>query len=321
MSWRIATRRSGLARAQARLVADSLAAATGRPAELVPLSTTGDEHPDRAVQSFDAKGLFVDGVRAAVLDGRCHLAVHSYKDLPTAGAPPLVVAAVPRRADPRDALVTRDGHDLDALRQGSTVGTSSARRQALLAHARPDLDVRPLRGNLDTRLRRVAGGDLDAVVVALAGLHRLGGDLAGCTAVPLDHDRCLHAPAQGALALECRDDDGPTLEALRAVDDPDSHLGARTERLLLAELEGGCTAPIGAHARLVGDAGAAARLVLTGVLADPAGAEVLWAEETGDPERPEELAREVATALRAGAGAAILGRLRADDRERAFGAP
>lgn len=299
-------------------MAEALTAATGRAAQLVALSTTGDDDPARAVTSFDAKGLFVDGVRAAVLEGRCEVAVHSYKDLPTEPAAGLVVAAVPARADPRDALVTRGGLELAALPAGSTVGTSSARRRAQLAHARPDLVVRALRGNLDTRLARVADGDLDAVVVALAGLVRLGPTGLAVTAVPLGHDRCLHAPAQGALAVECRADDGGTRAELRAVDDPASRRAAHAERRLLACLEGGCTAPIGAHAEpLDGDG---SRLELTGVLADPDGAAVLRATAQGRAGALDDLAGAVAAELRT-RGEHIVRRLRSDRRERVFGGP
>jgi hydroxymethylbilane synthase len=228
--WRVATRRSSLARAQAGAVAEALAAATGRPAELVAVSTTGDERPDRAVEAFDAKGLFVDGVRRAVLDGRAHCAVHSYKDLPTERRRGLLVGAVPRREDPRDLLVTRDGARLSTLPSSATVGTSSARRKAQLQRARRDVLVQPLRGNLDTRLRRVAAGELDAVVVALAGVKRSGPVDLPLQAVPLEHGECLHAPAQGALAVECRDDDAETLAALDRVDDRETRTLVRAER-------------------------------------------------------------------------------------------
>ncbi|MEX0868666.1 MAG: hydroxymethylbilane synthase, partial [Nitriliruptoraceae bacterium] len=172
---RVATRRSALARAQAQQVADALHAATRRPTELVPLATTGDEHPDRAIESFDAKGVFVDRTRQAVLDGDCDVVVHSYKDLPTGRAPGLVIGAVPARVDPRDALVSRDGWRFAELPRDRTVtvGTSSVRRRAQLLNHRRDVLVQPLRGNLTTRLERVAAGDLDAVVVAVAGLLRL----------------------------------------------------------------------------------------------------------------------------------------------------
>lgn len=318
-SWRIATRRSRLARAQARLVAEALAAATGRPAALVPLSTTGDADPERAVRSFDAKGLFVDGVRAAVLDGRCQLAVHSHKDLPSQPVAGLVVAAVPVRADPRDALVTRDGHRLADLPEGATVGTSSARRGAQVLNARPDLRVRPLRGNLDTRLGRVADGDLDAVVVAMAGLVRLDPEDAGVSVVALDHHECLHAPGQGALAVECREGDEATRAALAGIDDPDTHLTVRTERDLLGDLEGGCTAPIGAHARVL--AGPDRRVALTALLADPEGSTVLRDSGQAPEGQARALAGRLAASLRERGGEDIVRRLREDRSKRAFGAP
>ncbi|HEY8341365.1 MAG TPA: hydroxymethylbilane synthase, partial [Egibacteraceae bacterium] len=199
---RIATRRSALARAQAFQTGQLLQVRTGEPFELVPLATTGDLHPDRAVGDFDTKGLFVDAIRAAVLDGDCDVAVHSFKDLPSDPVDGLVVAAVPPREDPRDVLVSRDGAVLSTLADTATVGTSSQRRRLQLLRARPGLSVLPLRGNLDTRLRRVADGELDAVVVAFAGLRRLyrpeaeGGVGAlglPLTAAPLEPGECLPA--------------------------------------------------------------------------------------------------------------------------------
>jgi len=304
--WRVATRRSVLARTQAGHVAQALEAATGRPAELVPLSTTGDEHPERALEAFDTKGLFVDGVRRAVLEGDCHLAVHSFKDLPTEAAEGLVVGAIPARADPRDLLVTRDGARLATLARDATVGTSSARRKAQLQKARRDLLVQPLRGNLDTRLRRVADGDFDAVVVAMAGVLRLGPDLdVPVKAVPLEHGECLHAPAQGALAVECRAGDGEVLAALASIDDEDTRRCVTTERALLAELEGGCTAPIGAHAEARGD-----RLELLGMLSDPSGTRLLRASAQAALTEGDRLAAALARTLLEQGGDAILERLR-----------
>ncbi len=293
--WRVATRRSALARAQAGQVAEALAATTGDEAQLLPLSTTGDEHPDRAVERFDAKGLFVDGVRRAVLEGRADVAVHSYKDLPTERQRGLLVGAVPAREDARDVLVTREGHRLATLPQGATVGTSSARRRAQLQRARRDLLIQPLRGNLDTRLRRVAEGSLDAVVVALAGLIRHGPFDLDVQAVALEHGECLHAPAQGALAVECRDDDADTIQVLRRLEDPDSRTQVRAERALMVRLQGGCTAPIGAHAAFV-EVDGARRLELLGLFADPTGTHLYRASAQGAPDQPERLGRELADA-------------------------
>lgn len=305
--WRIASRRSTLARAQAAQVAEALAAATGDRFELLALSTTGDDHPDRAVEAFDAKGLFVDGVRQAVLDGRADLAVHSHKDLPTDRCRGLLIGAVPPREDPRDALVTRDGARLTTLRRGATVGTSSARRRAQLLHARRDVSVRPLRGNLDTRLRRVADGDLDAVVVALAGLARTGPSALDLRAVALEHGECLHAAAQGALAVECRDDDPDTIAVLRALDDPTTRTVVRAERALLTRLQGGCTAPVGAHATTTSDG----RLELLGMLAVPSGTQLLRASQQAAATEPERLGRTLADRLLHRGGDRIMEGLRA----------
>ena len=307
MTWRVATRRSALARAQAQQVADALAAASARPAELVPLTTTGDEHPDRAVESFDAKGLFVDGIREAVRDGRADIAVHSYKDLPTIRSPGLVIGAVPTRLDPRDALVTREGHGVARLPRLATVGTSSARRRAQLARARRDLVLQPVRGNVDTRLRRVADGDLDGVVLALAGLARLGPTEHAVNAVVLEHGECLHAPAQGALAIECREDDDATLEALHALDDTATRALIRAERALLEEMSGGCTAPIGAHAAYVSES----RIELLGMVSDPSGTNLYRASHQGAAHDPAALGVALAITLLDAGGRDVLDRLRA----------
>ncbi len=298
--WRIATRRSALARAQAGQVADALSKVTGRPAELVPLATTGDEHPDRAIESFETKGLFVDGTRQAVLEGDCHLVVHSYKDMPTEPAAGLVIGSVPRRVDPRDVLVTRTGHRLSDLPRDRTItiGTSSARRRSQIARARRDLLLQPLRGNITTRLERVADGALDGVVLALAGLLRLGPDLDGLAAVPLEHGECLHAPAQGALALECRQDDEPTRQALALLDHAQTRAMVTAERMLLTGLGGGCTAPIGAHAEVVADSDGRQRLELLGMISDPNGSRLERASHHAALSEPELLGATLASTLR-----------------------
>ena len=315
--WRVATRRSRLARTQAQQVADALSEATGRPAELVPLSTTGDDHPERAVEAFDAKGMFVDGVRQAVLDGRAHVAVHSFKDLPSERFAGLLVGAVPPREDPRDLLVTRDGARLSTLPRGATVGTSSARRRAQLQRARRDLLVQPLRGNLDTRLARVAEGDLDAVVVAFAGVRRLGPTDLQVKAIALEHGECLHAAAQGALAIECRDDDGGTLDALKLIEDDETRTLVRAERALLARLQGGCTAPIGAHATLL-DGG---RMELLGMVSDPGGTNLHRASHQAAADQPEMLGRTLAETLLDAGGRDVMDRLRRRNGEIPMGGP
>lgn len=303
MTWRIATRRSLLARAQAAQVGQALAATTGRDFELVALSTTGDDNPERAIEAFDAKGIFVDAVRGAVLDGDCDFVVHSYKDLPTTPADGLAIAAVPRRVDPRDALVTREGHRLVDLPRDRTVtlGTSSARRRAQVARVRRDVVLQPLRGNLDTRLRKVADGVLDGVVVAAAGLLRAAPQVAGVSAVALEHGEMLHAPAQGALAIECRSDDDQTRVALRTIDHRETRLTVGAERQLLAALEGGCTAPIGAHAQII-DGPRGPLVELLGLLSDASGTRLARTSQRGALTEVAEVSAAVASSLLAATG-------------------
>jgi hydroxymethylbilane synthase len=263
------------------------------------MATTGDEHPDRAIEAFDAKGLFVDHTRQAVLSGDCHMVVHSYKDLPTAPAPGLTIGAVPARVDPRDALVTASGWRLAELPRDRQViiGTSSARRRAQLMRHRRDVLVQPIRGNIGTRLGKVADGHLDGIVLAVAGLLRLRPDVTGLTAVPLEHGEMLHAPAQGALAIECRDDDDVTRVALLTVDDATTRTEVGAEREMLRVLEGGCTAPIGAHAEVRRSSAGDDRLVLLGMVADPNGTHLHRASHETAADQPEKLGRAMAATL------------------------
>lgn len=244
---RLGTRRSALAMAQSRWVATQLAA-LGVETEIVPISTFGDESIAH-LTTIGGTGVFAAAIRQALLAGRIDLAVHSLKDLPVAPEPGLVVAAVPVRDDPRDALVARDGLTLGELPAGATVGTGSPRREAQLAALGLGLEVRPVRGNVDTRIQRVRGGDLDAVVLARAGLSRLG-RLEEITET-IDPLQMLPAPGQGALAVECREDDLALRASLAQLDDPDTRVCVVAERALLAALEAGCTAPIGALAEVV----------------------------------------------------------------------
>lgn len=303
---RIATRRSALARAQATQVGLSL----GVPFELVPLATTGDLHPDRAIEAFDTKGMFVDAIRAAVADGSCELAVHSAKDLPGDAVEGLTIGAHPRREDPRDVLVTGAGHLLRSLPSIATVGTSSARRRLQLLRVRPDLQVLAVRGNVETRLRKVVDGELVAVVVALAGLRRLYTDPSAggvgplglpLKAVTLEPGECLPAPAQGALAVECRADDERTLAALARIDDPATRVAVRAERTFQRLLGGGCLTPIGGLASIVGD-----RLELAGMLADPVRRRVLRQTATGTTAAPDAVAHALAERIRARGGDEML---------------
>lgn len=301
---RIATRRSALARAQAFQVGQDLAERTGGDFELVAVSTTGDEQPERAVASFDAKGLFVDGTRREVLAGRADFVVHSAKDLPSQRAEGLALAAVPRRADPRDALVTRDGRPLAELDRAAVVGTSSERRKLQLLAAKPELEVVGLRGNLDTRLRKVADGEIDACVIAMAGLQRLlvppeqGG--VGTLDVPvriapLEPGECLPAPAQGSLAVECRSGDDDARAAAKLVDDRTAHTRLLAERALLARLDAGCLSAVGALCTLTGVGG----LELIGMWGDPASGRSVRRSLTGSYDKPAQLGRDLADDLKA----------------------
>jgi hydroxymethylbilane synthase len=246
---RLGTRASALARTQSQTVADAITAATGTPVELVHITTEGDRS-QAAIAQLGGTGVFVTAIRAALLDRRIDLAVHSYKDLPTAPADGLVLAAVPPREDPRDALVARDGLTLGELPPGSRIGTGAPRRVAQLRALGLGLDVVAIRGNVDTRMRRVRGigpeGDLDAVVLARAGLARLG--RLDAVTETLDPLQVLPAPAQGALAVECRSDDARTRELLAPLEDPDTRACVVAERATLAALEAGCSAPVAAYA-------------------------------------------------------------------------
>lgn len=240
---RVATRGSELARRQAQRVVHLLTGPDGSgEAELVVVSTTGDQRSDVPIHAMGGTGVFVKEVQQAVLDGRADLAVHSAKDLPSDTPPGLVLAAMPERADARDALV---GSTLDDLPTGALIGTGSVRRRAQLAAIRPDLGFAELRGNIGTRLEKAAS--FDAIVVAAAALDRL--DQAGRIAERLDPSVLLPQVGQGALAVECRADDAATIERLRAVDDADVHAAVDAERAFLTELGGGCNLPCGALAQ------------------------------------------------------------------------
>ncbi len=244
---RVGTRGSALAVAQTTTVADALARATGRPTTLVTVRTEGDVSA-RPLAELGGAGVFAAALRRALLAGECDLVVHSLKDLPTAPEPGLAIAAMPARADARDALCARDGLTLAALPAGARVGTGSPRRAAQLLARRPDLAVTGLRGNVDTRLRTVADGALDAVVLAAAGLDRLG--RAAEATERFELDEWPTAPGQGALAVEVRAGE----EHLAAMlDDAPTRLAAQAERRVLALLEAGCSAPVGVHARLASD--------------------------------------------------------------------
>ena len=293
---RLATRRSDLAMAQSRSIGEQLAALTGRELELVEVTTQGDIDLAPLTQ-IGGTGVFVVAVRQAVIDGRADVAVHSLKDLPTTPDPRLALAAIPPREDPRDVLVAGGGATLSGLPVGARVGTGSPRRRSQIAALRPDLELVEIRGNVGTRIARVVGrgdgtadgpadgppdgppdgeaapgGDLDAVVLAAAGLVRLGRQ--DEITELIDPDRVLPAPGQGALAVEVRAEvlegaDSSLAAALHTLDDPGTRAAVDAERALLAALEAGCSAPVGALAQV--EPGAVAALHLRAVMARPDG--------------------------------------------------
>lgn len=293
---RIGTRGSVLATTQAGTVRDALIAA-GRPAELVVITTKGDVTPG-PVQRIGV-GVFTAELREALLAGEVDVAVHSYKDLPTFQDPRLVIAAVPEREDPRDALVARDGLVLGELPPGSKVGTSAPRRRAQLAALGLGLQIEPLRGNIDTRIGKVDSGELDAIVIARAGLSRIG--RLDRVTESLEPVQMLPAPSQGALAVECRSDDPEMIELLAGLDHAPSRAAVVAERSLLAELEAGCTAPVGAIAEVVesldDDGRVIEELSVRGCAAALDGSDVLRASAVGAPEKAEELGRRIAREL------------------------
>jgi len=279
----LATRGSALALTQSRWVAGALAAA-GVRVELVVIQTTGDRAP--AAGGLADKSRFVKEIEDALLAGAADVAVHSAKDLPGDLPDGLQIAAVPERADPRDALC--GACSVDALGFEATVGTASLRRRAQLLGRRPDLRVTELRGNVDTRLRRLREGRCDAIVLATAGLGRLG--LSG--GVPIPANVMVPAPGQGCLALEVRRDDERTAALLRGLDDPSSHRQLAAERALARRLGADCHTPLGANARLVGDA-----LELTAFLSLPDGRQPLRASQCGDAAAPDALGEALADVL------------------------
>jgi len=248
---RIGTRGSKLALAQTELVAEKLRAAHPElRVETEIITTAGDRDQVSSLSAGEGVGWFTSALQDALLRGDVDLAVHSYKDLPTRRPEGLAIAAVPMREDPRDALVTNRRATLRSLAPGAVVGTSSARRTAQIRAMRPDLEIREIRGNVDTRLAKLDAGDYDAIVLALAGLRRLG--LEGRASQVLGFEEMLPAPAQGALAIECRVDDVGTRTLLQPIDDPDLRLVVTAERVFLATLEAGCAFPAAAHAERFG---------------------------------------------------------------------
>jgi hydroxymethylbilane synthase len=289
---RIGTRGSALALLQARAVASALA---GAETAIVPMRTEGDRLAEARLAAVGGKGLFVREIEEAVLRGEIEVAVHSLKDLPAESPPGLMLAAFPAREDPRDVLVTRLPATVETLAPGARVGTSSPRRRALLLAVRPDLAVEPIRGNVDTRLRKLASGEWDAIVLAAAGLRRLG--VTPESWVALDPETFVPAVGQGILAVQARVDDHATRACLARLDDPATRACALAERAYLARLGASCNTPMAAHARVDG-----ATVRMAAVVASDDGRRLLRESAAAPAADAARLGREVAeTLLRRGA--------------------
>jgi hydroxymethylbilane synthase len=293
---RIGTRGSPLALAQARMVRAQLAAAHGwdeAAIEIAVIRTSGDRIQDRPLSEAGGKGLFTKEIEEALLAGEVDLAVHSAKDMPTVLPDGLTLAAYLPREDARDVFISRRAASLSELPQGAVVGTASLRRQAMVKRLRPDVSVVPLRGNVETRLKRLEAGEVDATLLALAGLKRLG--LAHAATAILAADEFLPAVGQGAIAIETRDNDAPTRELLAKIDHADTSVALEAERAFLAVLDGSCRTPIAGHAVVEG-----ARLRFCGMILRPDGSQALETRRAGG--------RREAAALGADAGAELKGR-------------
>jgi hydroxymethylbilane synthase len=303
---RVGTRGSALAMAQTTAIANRMATAAGAQVEIVPITTHGDTSRE-SLSSLGGTGVFASALREALLAGECDVVVHSFKDLPTAAHPGLAIGATPKRADARDVLCARDGFTLDTLPEGARVGTGSPRRVAQLKAHRPDLVVVDIRGNVDTRLGYVAAGELDAVVLAAAGLGRIG-RLDDVATEFLELSDWPTAPGQGALAIEVRDEkhERHLAGALAAINHVTTQATTRAERLVLARLEAGCAAPIGATA-VVDDL-----IFLTATVYSPDGTARLTSSHAATPEShslahlleaADDIAERVADELLAGGAA------------------
>jgi hydroxymethylbilane synthase len=291
---RLGTRGSPLALAQARMVRQALATAHGFDPEQIAtevIRTSGDRIQDRPLADVGGKGLFTKEIEEALAAGAIDLAVHSSKDMPTVLPPGLVLSAFMEREDPRDVFISRKAKSIADLPRGATVGTASPRRQAMVKRRRPDLTIVPLRGNVETRLRKLDEGVADATLLALAGLKRLG--LADAATAVLDVNEFLPAVGQGAIGIETRADDARTRELLAAINHADTFSALAAERAFLAVLDGSCRTPIGGHATISGG-----RLRLRGMVVKPDGSEAFEATREGDVRDAERLGADAGAELK-----------------------
>ncbi|MGY1584808.1 hydroxymethylbilane synthase [Streptomyces sp. MN13] len=309
---RLGTRRSKLAMAQSGQVADAVSQVTGRPVELVEITTYGDVSRESLAQ-IGGTGVFVTALRDALLRGEVDFAVHSLKDLPTAQPEELVIAAVPVREDPRDVIVAKDALKFTDLPRGARIGTGSPRRMAQLnAYARAhglDIECVAIRGNVDTRIGFVRNGELDAVVLAAAGMNRIGRSEEVTDFLSVD--TVLPAPGQGALAIECTADNADLIAALAELDDPHTRAAVTAERSLLAALEAGCSAPVGALADLLADGQIVKEMRLRGVVGTTDGTQLVQLSTTGPvPQTHDQavaLGRDLADRMLAQGAAGLMG--------------
>jgi hydroxymethylbilane synthase len=290
-SIRIGTRGSPLALAQARMTRTALAAQCAGEIEIVTIRTSGDRIQDRPLSEAGGKGLFTKEIEEALLAGTIDLAVHSAKDMPTVLPAGLMLAACLPREDVRDAFISRKAANLGALPHGAVVGTASLRRQAMVKRLRPDVSVVPLRGNVETRLKKLEAGEVDATLLALAGLRRLG--LADKATALLDADEFLPAVGQGAITIEALVDDARTRALLAKIDHVDTSIALAAERAFLAVLDGSCRTPIAGHAVLDGDA-----LSFHGMILRPDGSEAHETSRTGNRRDAAELGADAGAELK-----------------------
>lgn len=297
---RIGTRGSMLAKWQAEFVRRQILNATGVDAEIIIVKTTGDKLNQASFSEIGGQGVFIKELEEALLNEEIDLAVHSVKDVPTVVPSRLCFPVICRRADVRDCVVTaKPGQVLATLRQGARVGTSSLRRQAQILHARPDLDVRELRGNVDTRLRKVESGEYDAILLAKAGLDRLG--LSARIAEVLEPEVMMPAVGQGAIGVQARLKDEEMGAAIAPLDDFETRQSIVAERALLGALQGGCQVPLGAWARIE-----RGELILDAVLCSPDGKEHIHKKDSADPQQARDLGQRVAEQLWNAGGGKIL---------------
>lgn len=300
---RIGTRGSALALWQTNHVAKILEDRFGYETEIVKIKTTGDKILDSPLAKIGSKGLFVKEIEVALLEKRVDIAVHSAKDVPTEQPEGLIIAAFLEREDPRDALISKDGISLEELPPGTVIGTSSLRRRAQLLNFRPDLKLVDVRGNVDTRLRKMSQGQFDAIILAKAGLKRMGHEN-DITQV-IDTSIMLPAVGQGSIAVECREDDEEMLSVLKEISHYETQVSVVAERALLRFLEGGCQVPIGAFGRVQNG-----KLVLDGMIASLDGKTLIRGRREGNLEKAEEIGRELGSWLFDNGGKEILEEIR-----------